>query len=93
MDKEMRGKGLYNTRQRRVHSVIHPLYPSNTSTITGVFPPLCWILEQPKRDCQMVELDNYCSHYVSITIIQTIQIPIIILYIVIQFGHIFTNCP
>ena len=31
--------------------------------------------------------------YVLKTIIQTIQFPIIILYIVMQFGHIFTNCP
>ena len=31
--------------------------------------------------------------YVLKTIIQTIQIPIIILYIVMQLGHIFTNCP
>ena len=82
-----------------------------------------------KRKGGAVEYDNYCSHYVSITIIQTIQIPIIILklfriiatkesdfikaytirvflillynrnvsfvilYIVMQFGHIFTNCP
>ncbi len=82
-----------------------------------------------KRKGGAVEYDNYCSHYVSITIIQTIQIPIIILklfriivtkesdfikaytirvflillynrnvsfvilFIVMQFGHIFTNCP
>ena len=32
-----------------------------------------------KRKGCAVEYDNYCSHYVSITIIQTIQIPIIIL--------------
>lgn len=32
-----------------------------------------------KRKGGAVEYDNYCSHYVSITIIQTIQIPIIIL--------------
>ena len=31
--------------------------------------------------------------YVLKTIIQTIQFPIIILYIVMQFGHIFANSP